>query len=870
MATLGQPSEPEAALPPEARRELERILSSRTFEAAPRLSRFLRYVTERALDGDIGNLKEYAIGLDVFDRDASFDPRVDTIVRVQARRLRRRLEKYYSDEGSDARLRIEMPKGAYIPVLAAAAPAERPHSVKGLPAPRTALVGRRRELRSLTDLLRREGVRLVTVTGPGGVGKTRLAIAAAVCVAEEFPGGIHYIELAPLRRPADVVGAVAQACGLFRTDGKPLEEALCDRLRTAVTAPSLLVVDNFEHVLDAADLVSKLLDACGFLTVLATSRALLHLYGEHEFPTPPLEAPDPASSPALETLSQSPAVRLFVERARAVRPDFQLDAGNACDVAAICFRVDGLPLAIELAAARVKAHPPGALLKELSRSLQSLRIGHRDVPDRQRTLLATIRWSYELLNEDEKKLFRRLASFVGGCTHEGLEAVGDAYEDLTADVAELADSLVDKNLLYRTARLGGPQRFAMLQTIREFGLNALLASDEAADVLRAHAAYCIVIAEESETKHSELERQEWFALCDREYGNLNAALDWLLEAGAANWYARLAIALFQYWERRERLEEGGRRLEIVLELSGLPDDAKARAAGFAGALSGMRSDIEQAIEYHRRALEIFRRINSLRDIAREANSLAVGYRFTNRAKEARRMLEECLSACREIGDRNQVAATLSNLANLAAEQREFAEAESRLEEARRIFREIGNWIAEAWSLSHLGDYARAQNDCGTAQRRYCEALRLFRDLENPWGEGRTLQDMGELAIQCGNAAEAETLLRDSLSVFADLPHHRGVANVLDSLAVLHCSRSEPHTAFELAGAAAAMREALGATPGPGRAKDGMRLKQALERAREGLPAETAQAAWERGRAMEPDQAVRYARSLTPVNGSRKA
>ncbi len=861
---MASPEQPVQALSPvspsEEHQELRRILASAAFRSAPRLSRMLRYVVERAIAGDAETLKEYPIGVEVFDRQNSFDPRIDTIVRVQARRLRKRLAEYYAGEGAASPVRVEIPKGSYRPKFVAATTGQ-PLRINSLPAPRTSLIARQQELRALAELLSRDHVRLVTVSGPGGVGKTRLAIEAAANLGNRFPGGVTFIELATAKVRADAVALIAQAYALYRSDGRPVEDALSERLRVALTKPALLVLDNFEHMLDSAGFISKLLDDCGPLKILVTSRAILHLYGEHEFPTPPLEAPQPESARSLRDLSQSPAVRLFLARAKAVKPDFDLTPENVRTVASICCRLDGLPLAIELAAGRSKTLEPDVLFEKLSSPLHLLTAGPRDAPDRQRTLLATIRWSYDLLTNDEKRLLRRLAVFMGGCTGEGLEAVGNAYEDLSQDVCELAGSLVDKNLLQLSVDRSAPQRYIMLQVIREYALQELGSGKESAATRRAHAAYFLVVAEEGERKLSEDERDEWFAHCDREYGNLSAALDWLLQAGASNWYARLAIALFQYWERRERLDEGRQRLDAVLDLADLPEEYKARAAGFAGALIGMQADIGKAITYHQRALEIYRKLDLPKYIAREANSLSVGFRFTQRRREARQMLEECLAACRRVGDQNQIAATLSNLGGVAAEDGDFEEAAALLHEARSTFREIGNWLGEAWSLNHLGDQARMQGDAEAAQQHYCDSLNLFRALKDPWGEGRTLHDLAEIAYERDDVEETERLLRQALHVFSGLQHHRGIAKVLDSLAVVHGCHFQAEAAYQLAGAAATMREALGANPSPWKVEDSTRLKSALNRALALLSAERAQDAWDRGRAMDFDEAVRYAAEL---------
>ncbi|HEY7512846.1 MAG TPA: AAA family ATPase, partial [Vicinamibacteria bacterium] len=491
------------APPPEGavRATLARILASRTFRDATVLSRLLQYLVEHALRGEADRVKEYAVALEVFGRRESFDPRTDTIVRVHARRLRKRLRDYYEGEGRGDTVVIDVPRGHYLAVFqGASAPGvitDREPHVRGsgapLPAARTRLIGRERELEAVKKLLASDDTRLVTLTGAGGSGKTRLALQVLAEIEDESHGGIYFVPLASIADPGGVASALAQALDLRYTGGKALPEALQDHVRLAIGPRALLFIDNFEHLLPAAPLVSGLLEASPSLKVLVTSREVLRIYGEREYPVPPLAVPDPKSPPPLQELSRIPAVALFVERVVAVRPDFVLEPRVVPAVAEICARLDGLPLAIELAAARVRTLSPEAVLARLGSRLEFLTAGARDMPARQQTLRRTIDWSHDLLGDSEQKLFRRLSAFAGGFTLEGAEAVANTRRDLGMDVLEGVASLVDKSLLIRIDERSEDDRYAMLETTREYGLEKLVASGEGDAARQAHAAYCLVL-----------------------------------------------------------------------------------------------------------------------------------------------------------------------------------------------------------------------------------------------------------------------------------------------------------------------------------------------------------------------------------------
>src|SRR5208282_4414586 len=388
-----------------------------------------------------------------------------------------------------------------------------------------------------------------------------------------------------------IASAITQAVGVRETGNTSPQEGLIEYL-AGLSQPMLLLLDNFEHLVAAASVVAQMLTAGPKLKVVVTSQAPLHIYGEHEFPVPPLALPDLKSIPPLEVLSRLPAVALFVERAQAVKREFALTKENAPAVAAICARLDGLPLAIELAAARIKLLPPSAMLARLESRLNLLTGGARDLPTRQQTLRSTVDWSYGLLNPAEQTLFRRLSVFAGGCTLEGVEAVCDTKGDLDLDLLDGMASIVDKSLVQQVEQANGESRFVMLETIREYAREKLDASQEEASTRRAHAAYCLVLAEEEATERGGGEDGEWLERFTREHDNFRAALECLTETGDAEWGLRLGAALFRFWEAREYLAEGRDRLGKLLKIpaGAAPTKARARVAFSAGVLASEQRD----------------------------------------------------------------------------------------------------------------------------------------------------------------------------------------------------------------------------------------------------------------------------------------
>src|SRR6266571_7626136 len=453
-----------------------------------------------------------------------------------------------------------------------------PHT---LPAQLTPLIGREQEIALACTLLRRPEVRLLTLTGTGGTGKTRLGLQVAAELSDLFTDGVYFVNLAPLSDPTLVVSSITQTLGLREVAGQPLLEHLKRELQQKQL---LLVLDNFEQVVSAALQVADLLAASPKLKVIVTSREVLHVRGEQEFPVPPMAVPDPAHLPDMVALAQYEALALFIQRAQAVKPDFQVTPANARDIAEICVQLDGLPLAIELAAARIKLLPPKALLARLSERLAVLTSGPHDAPARQQTLRNTIAWSYNLLEAQEQRLFRRLSVFVGGCTLEAIEAVYTALETSTSTMSTLDSvaALIDKSILQQTEQEGVQPRLVMLETIREYGLEALTASGEMEVIRQAHALYYVTLAEKAEPELGGQQQAEWLERLEREHENLRAAMQWSLEAGEDGHSREMALqlggALRRFWIVHGHWSEGRNFLERALaESKGVPASVQVKA-----------------------------------------------------------------------------------------------------------------------------------------------------------------------------------------------------------------------------------------------------------------------------------------------------
>ena len=693
-----------------------------------------------------------------------------------------------------------------------------------LPVPPTALVGREREETAVGRLLQPDGgARLVTLTGPGGVGKTRLALAVALSLRDAYPDGVVFVDLSALNDAALVAPAVARALGLREEGALGVHELLVAHLRNKRL---LLALDNVEQIIEAASSIADLVAACPLLAVLVTSRTALRVRAEQQFRVLPLDTPAGPSPTAAEVASY-PAVQLFVARARAVAPEFRLDADNAAAVAEVCRRLDGLPLAIELAAARVTLLPPAALLGRLERRLGLLKGGPRDSPLRQQTLRATIDWSYTLLSEWEQALVRRLSVFSGGCTLEAAEAVAPAAGTADGDVWSGVELLVDHSLLQAVEQPDGEPRFRMLETIREYGLEQLAASEEEEATRRAHAAYYLELAEAAKPQLFGPEQVRWLESLERDHDNLRAALvgareralmqdqersldvappgtAGILPANACRQDAggprgdgplqsnpsgitlgvRLAGALWRFWYIRCHLAEGRGWLQEFTTLparSGTAPPERADALVGLAVIAYAQTDYDQAAAAAEESVALTRALDDRPNLALSLNILGGVARYRSDFARAATLGEECVALTRSIGDRWFLALSLSNLADVARFQGAYVRATALCEESLVLARALGDQWGIAQALLTLGRIAR---DCGESEGATAllhESLAIVRALGHTRDIALALAGLGDVARAQGDVDRAVSLCEESLALLRPLGDKIRIADVLTAL-----------------------------------------------------------------------------------------
>ncbi len=803
-------------------------------------------------------------------------------------------------------------------------------STYNVPLPLTPLIGREQEVAAVCDLLKRSNVRLVTLIGPGGVGKTHLSLQIASDLLHDFTDGICFVPLASISDPELVIPTIAQALGLKETQGEG--EALIDLLQAYLRDRHvLLLLDNFEQVVAAAARLSELLAACARLKMLVTSRAVLRLRGEHEFRVPPLALPDLKRPSKSETFAQYAAVALFVERAQAARASFQLTDANARAIAQICVHLDGLPLAIELAAVRIKLLSPQALLGRLEQRLPVLASGTQDVPVRQQTLHDTIEWSYQLLEMQEQRLFQRLSVFVGGCTLAAIESVcaGPGEGNGAGQMLDSVASLIDKSLLQQADQEGDEPRFMMLETIREYALERLIASGEAEATRQAHAMYYLRLSEEAEREIRGPQQALWLERLEREHDNLRAALRWLFgegrmgqDAGSAETQTteqraemalRLGRALTGFWQIHGYYQEGRTLLEQALAVSqGVSTALRAQVLTDAAMLVNIQGDTARSEALAGEGLELYRELGDKEGIALALYQLGHVAWLRGDFVMAGSLIEESMELSRELGDTISVAYAFYSLAGLATIRGDYARGSVLFEEGLTLFREEGNKRGIALSLLQMADLlyvsqgdqtrigplleeglalcreigdkdgmafydyfsgklALSLGDIPTARALLEESLTLYREMGDRQRIARSLVGLAKLEAHQAHYTLAQKLYEESLSV-ARIGHRLNIAAGLEGLASVVAAREASEVslaralwAARLWGAAEALRDGMGA-PLPPVARAGYEHAVAVVRTLVGE--EELSRAWAEGRGMTPEQALaaqERAIAITPLS-----
>lgn len=686
-----------------------------------------------------------------------------------------------------------------------------------LPTQLTSLVGRERDVAAVCSLLLQDNIRLLTLTGPGGSGKTRLALQVAAELVEVFPDGVSFIDLAPIRTSDLVLAAIAHTLGVRETSGQPLAERLKDELRDK---QMLLLLDNFEQVLDAAMIIVDLLASAAQLKILVTSRETLHLRGEQEVTVAPLALPDCTALPPLDQLSQYAAVALFIQRAQAIQADFQITTRTAATVAEICVRLDGLPLAIELAAARLKLFPPDALLTRLGSRLTLLTSGARDLPTRQQRMWDTIAWSYDLLTVAEQRLFRQLGVFVGGATLEAIDAVCTAADDLSLDVVEGVAALVDKSLLRQIAGSDGVPRLVMLETIREYALEQLEAHGESALLHRRHARYYLSLGEDGAPGRGP-DDGTWARRMDQHYDNLQSALIWSQTPACDPEFAlEIACAMEGLWFHRGLLREAGSELERAfnhpLGLESVSVRQRADAHAMAGLFLGLTRQNQAAQTHFEHLLPL---AQALGDTAQYAWALTrLGWLACERgaSSTAWTLLTESLAIFRELNDNLYTVDTLNTMASVAILEEDPERAEALLAESRALGQgETYDPDMIGFALTHLGHAAQLRGSYDQAVQLHLESLKHFQMLgKHRIGIAWAYHGLGEAALSQGQLEDARRWLIQGVELSRKLDDQACIAWCLAGLGSVAAFISQPEQGACLWGAAERLRHALQARPAP--------------------------------------------------------
>lgn len=672
-----------------------------------------------------------------------------------------------------------------------------------LPSQSSEFIGREKEAAAIHSLLSRDGIRLVTLTGMGGTGKTRLALRVASELVESYKSAVSFVSLALINDPELVASTIAQVLEVPEIADQPSVEELKIYLKDK---RMLLVLDNFEQVVEAAPLVSELLSSCRHLKVLVTSREMLHVSGEHTYAVPTLRLPMRAetsvvSEQFLTEVSQYEAMRLFVDRAKAVQPSFEINSANAAAVTEICHRIDGLPLAIELAAARTRLLPPQKLLERLDKRLPLLTRGLKDRPGRQQTLRGTIAWSYDLLDEGEKMLFRRLSVFVGGFTLEAAEAVCGAAGETDCNVLDGMSSLEERSLL-KSEETGGEPRFAMLETVREYAEELLAGSEEAETVRKRHAEFFYTLASEAEPELNRADRVAWLDRLEEEHNNFRSVLAWSIEGGREDLGLELAGVLSSFWYARGHPREGRKWLDEVMIAGGdTPSAELANVMGEAGYFSYQLGDNSRAMPLLERSLAMYREISGAKGLAHALWRIGFLSFYCRDYEKATTYLTECITVSTETGNDTDRAGAYRLLGQIAAREGDLEKAQGLVEEGLAFAERGGDIIKISRTRVSLGLIAIRKADFERAAALIEESLAVFQQTGHKPFSGWALQELGTVAMNQGNLESAKELTAEALGLFGAAGIGWGINICLSRLADIAEIEGRSERAVRLRGAA---------------------------------------------------------------------